>query len=125
MNLNGLSTVSYLQQEPHESGQATHSLKGTHARDFLSLFFNFFFASFNHDTKRSTANIFENLLQICPDVQNFLSLPVLAESIAERCHQKQGVKCSIVFVTVCFLMVLSIFGEKAESNFAFSAKAWS
>ncbi len=33
------------------------------------------------------------------------------------------VKFSVVFVTVRFRIVLSVFGKKAESNFAFSAKA--
>ncbi len=32
------------------------------------------------DTKRSTINIFENLLEIRPDIRNFLSLPDFAES---------------------------------------------
>jgi hypothetical protein len=43
--------------------------------------------------------------------------------MAERCRRKRGVKFSAVFVTVRFQIVLSVFGEKAESNFAFSAKA--
>ncbi len=42
-----------------------------------------------------------------------------------RCHQKRGVKFSVVFVTVRFWIVLNVFGAKVESNFAFSAKAWS
>jgi hypothetical protein len=56
-------------------------LKGTHARDFHSLFLNFFciFQSLI-DTKRNTANIFKNNLQIRPDIQSFGSLPVFAES---------------------------------------------
>jgi hypothetical protein len=36
--------------------------------------------------------------------------------------RKRGVKFSAVFITVRFRIVLSVFGEKAESNFAFSAK---
>ncbi len=43
--------------------------------------------------------------------------------MAERCFRKRGGKDSAVFVTVRFQIVLSVFGEKAESNFAFSAKA--
>ncbi len=43
--------------------------------------------------------------------------------MTERCRKKRGVKISIVFGTVRFRIVLSVFGEKAESNFAFSAKA--
>jgi hypothetical protein len=42
--------------------------------------------------------------------------------MAERCRQKRGVKFSVVFVTVSFRIVLSVFGEKAESNLTFSAK---
>jgi hypothetical protein len=45
--------------------------------------------------------------------------------MAELCRQKRGVKFSVVFVTVRFLIVLSVSGEKAEPNFAFSAKALS
>jgi hypothetical protein len=57
-------------------------LKGTHARDFHSLFLNFFciFQSLI-DTKRSTTNIFKYILQIRPDIQSFQSLPVFAESV--------------------------------------------
>jgi hypothetical protein len=46
-----------------------------------------------------------------------------ARSMAERCRRKRGVKFSVVFVTVRFRIVLSVFGEKAESNFTFLAKA--
>ena len=46
-----------------------------------------------------------------------------ARSMAERYHQKRDVKLSAVFVTVRFRIVLIVFGEKAESNFAFLAKA--
>jgi hypothetical protein len=55
--------------------------KGTHARDFHSLFLNFFciFQSLI-DTKRSQANIFENILQIRTDIRSFRSLTVFAES---------------------------------------------
>ncbi len=56
-----------------EKSRLTEStFKGTHARDFHSLFLNFFciFQSLI-DTKRSTANIFENILQIRPDIQSF------------------------------------------------------
>ncbi len=43
--------------------------------------------------------------------------------MAERCCRKRGVKFSAVFVTVRFWIVICVFGKKAESNFAFSAKA--
>jgi hypothetical protein len=43
--------------------------------------------------------------------------------MAERCCRKRGVKFSAVFATVRFRIVLSVFGENAESNFEFSAKA--
>jgi hypothetical protein len=46
-----------------------------------------------------------------------------AQSMAERCCRERGVKFSVVFVTVRFQIVLSVFGEEAESNFRFSAKA--
>jgi hypothetical protein len=46
-----------------------------------------------------------------------------AQSMAERCHRKRRAKFSSVFVTVLLQIVLSIFGKKAESNFAFLAKA--
>jgi hypothetical protein len=57
------------------------SLNGTHARDFQSLILNFFciFQSLI-DTKRSTVNSFENILQIRQDIQSFLSLAAFAES---------------------------------------------
>jgi hypothetical protein len=42
--------------------------------------------------------------------------------MVERCRQKRGVKFSVVFVTVLFRIVLSVFGKKAESNFAVSEK---
>ncbi len=43
--------------------------------------------------------------------------------MTERCRRKRGVKFSAVFATVHFRIVLSVFGENAESNFAFSVKA--
>jgi hypothetical protein len=46
-------------------------------------------------------------------------------SMAKRCRRKRDVKLSAVFVTVHFRIVLSVFGEKVESIFAFSVKAWS
>jgi hypothetical protein len=48
-----------------------------------------------------------------------------ARSMAERCRRKRGVKFRVVFITVRFRIVLSVFGKKAESNFTLSAKAWS
>jgi hypothetical protein len=45
-----------------------------------------------------------------------------ARSMAECCRRKSDVKLSAVFITVRFWIV---FGEKAESNFLFSAKAQS
>jgi hypothetical protein len=47
-------------------------LKGTHARDFHSLFLNFF-CIFHVliDEKRSTSNIFEKNLKIRTDIQSF------------------------------------------------------
>jgi hypothetical protein len=55
--------------------------KGTHARDFHRLFFNFFLhLSITNRYKCSTANIFVNNLKIRPDIQSFRLLPVFAES---------------------------------------------
>jgi hypothetical protein len=63
----------------------TSVLKGTHARDFHILFLNFFciFQTLI-DTKRGTINIFENLLEIRPDIRNFRSLPDFAESVTQN-----------------------------------------
>jgi hypothetical protein len=102
--------------------------KGTHARDIPSLFLNFFLLlSVTKRYKTQYSQIFENVLKIRPDIQIFLSLPVLpkARSMAELCRQKRGVKFSIVFVTVRFWIVLTVFGEKAESTLTFSVKAQS
>jgi hypothetical protein len=65
-------------------------LKGTHARDFHSLFLNCFciFQSLI-DTKRSPVNIFENILQICTDIQSFRSLAVFAKSAKHGCALSQ------------------------------------
>jgi hypothetical protein len=47
-------------------------MKGTHARDFHSLFLNFFcIFHLLMDTKRSTANIFEKILKIRTDIRSF------------------------------------------------------
>jgi hypothetical protein len=62
-------------------GQMDRYIKGTHARDFHSLFLNFFFIFQSLiDTKCSPANIFENILQIRTDIRSFQSLAVFAES---------------------------------------------
>jgi hypothetical protein len=56
-------------------------LKGTYARDFQSLFLKFILhLSVTINTKRRTANIFENVLKIRPDIQSFRSLAVFTES---------------------------------------------
>jgi hypothetical protein len=91
-------------------------LKGTHARDFHSLILNFCFASFSHkyiDTKYRTTNIFENLIQIRLDIQNFHSLPVFAV----RCHQKREGEFIVAFITLLLQIVLRVFGKKVTSNF--------
>ncbi len=91
--------------------------KGTHARDFHSLFLNFFciFLSLI-DTKRSTANIFKKFLKFAQIFKVFDNFPFSpkARSMAERCRRKRDVKLSAVFVTVRFRNVLSAFGEEAE-----------
>jgi hypothetical protein len=78
-------------------------------------------------TNCSTAKIFKNILQIRPEIRNFRSLPIFAESTKHgwALSPKSGDKFSVVFGTVHFQIVLSVFGEKAESNFAISAKAQS
>jgi hypothetical protein len=68
------------------------------------------------------SKIFFKFAQIFEDFDHLPFSPK-AQSMAERCRQKCGVKFSAVFATVHFRIVVSIFGEKAESNFAFSAKA--
>jgi hypothetical protein len=60
------------------------AIKGTHARDFHSMFLNFF-AFISDWKKRNTANIFENILKIRPDIWSFLSLHVFAESTKHGC----------------------------------------
>jgi hypothetical protein len=54
------------------------SIKGTHAQNFQSLFLNFFLHL--SITNRYYSQHFQNLLKICPDIQNFRSLPVSAEN---------------------------------------------
>jgi hypothetical protein len=51
-------------------------------RAWVYSLFLYFFCIFQSliDTKRSIANIFDNNLQIRPDIQSFQSLPVFAES---------------------------------------------
>jgi hypothetical protein len=97
--------------------------------EILIVCFLTFFCIFQslRDTKRSPVNIYENILQIRTDIEVFDHLPFSpkARSMAECCRRKHGVKFSAVFVTVRFRIVLSVFGEKAESNFAFLAKAQS
>jgi hypothetical protein len=53
------------------------------------------------------------------DHSSFLPKP---RSMAERCRRKRGVKFNVVFVTVRFRIVLSVFDEKVESNLTFSGK---
>ncbi len=45
-----------------------------------------------------------------------------ARSMAEHCRPKHGIKFSVIFLTVRFRIVLSIFGEKEESNLMCSVK---
>jgi hypothetical protein len=106
----------------------SYILKGTHAWDFQSLLQNFFgtFQSLT-DTKQSTDNQhfrkisfeFAQIFQIC----YYSLLSPKACSMNKRCRWKLGVKFSIVFATVRFRIVLSVFGQKVESNFAFLMKA--
>ncbi len=65
--------------------------------------------------------MFFKFAQIC-EVFDHSPFSPKARSMAERCLRIRGVKFSAVFVTVRFRIVLSVFGEKAKSNFAFSAE---
>ncbi len=90
-----LQAISKCQRIAHYSRIGEYDkVKGKHARDFHSLFLNFFciFRSLI-DTKRSPANIFENILQICTDIRSFRSLTVSpnSQSMAEPCCRKRGV----------------------------------
>jgi hypothetical protein len=91
-------------------------LKDTHARDFHSLFVHLFLHLSNTNRYKTQYN---------QHFWNFRSLPDFAESAKHNLalSAKRGVKFSVVFVTVRFRIVLSVFSEKGESNFAFSAKA--
>jgi hypothetical protein len=79
--------MTYLARNTVKGSKCTKSiwdlrgtLKGTHAWEFHTLFLNLFcFFQALIDAKRSTANIFENILQIRLDIQSFQSLPVFAE----------------------------------------------
>ncbi len=67
----------------------------------------------------------KKFLKIAQILKLFVNSPFSpkAQSMAERCRRKRDVKLSAVFVTVRFQIILSVFGEKAESNLVFSAKA--
>jgi hypothetical protein len=93
---------------------------------FLVRFYTFFciFQSLI-GTKHSTTNSFKYLRQIRPFKIFYYSLFSLqASSITEHCHRNRRVKFSIVFVIVRCWILLSVFGKKVESNFAFSVKLW-
>ncbi len=98
-----------------------------HMHEIFIVCFLTFFCIFHSliDTKRSTANIFEKFIKFTQIFKVFDNSPFSpkARSMAERCRRKRDVKLSAVFITVRFRIVLSVFGEKAESHFAFSAKA--
>jgi hypothetical protein len=122
--------IQYVPRElTHISIMIVPSLKVQMHEIFIVCFYTFFciFHSLI-ETKRSTANIFEknseNLHRYSKFPKNSLFSPK-ARSMAERCRRKRDVKLSAFFVTVSFRIVLSVLGEKAESNFAFSVKALS
>ncbi len=104
-------------------------LKGTHARDFHSLFIKFVLHlsvtyRYKNAVQPTFSKIFLKFTQIFKVFEHSPLLPK-APSMAERCCRKRGVKFSAVFVTVRFQVNFSVFSGKAKSNFAFSAKAWS
>ncbi len=117
------------QWEPSPVAFCLFLLKGTHARDFHILFLNFILhLSLTNRYKtqygqhfRKNSLKFTQIFKVCDNSP----FSPKARSMAECCRQKCNVKLSGVFVSVCFRSVLSVFGEKAESNFAFSAKAQS
>jgi hypothetical protein len=102
-------------------------IKGTHARDF-KVCFKPCFASLSQKYIQNAMQptfskiFFKKFGQIF-DVLDHSPFLLKARSMAERCCWKRGVKFSVVFVTVRFQIVLSIFGEKPESNLTFSVKA--
>jgi hypothetical protein len=76
-------------------------------------------------TKHSTTDILKILYKFAQVFEIFYLSPFSpkAHSITNRCHQKRVVKFSVVFTIVRFQIILSVFGKRVESNFAFSAKA--
>jgi hypothetical protein len=63
------------------------------------------------------SKIFYKFAQIF-EVFDYSPFSPKAQSMADHFRRKRGVKFSAVFATVRFRIVLSVFGEKAESNFA-------
>ncbi len=97
--------------------QIARDLKGTHARDFHSLFLNFF-CIFQSLIKMQYNQHFQKSSSNSPRYSKFWSLPIFAKARnrTEHCRQKLRVKFSIVFVTVRFRIVLSAFSKKVESS---------
>ncbi len=104
-------------------------IKGTHARDFRSLFLNLFMhlsitnrykTQYNQHFRKSSSNSSRYS-------KFFYHSPISpkARSIAERCRRKRRVKFSVVFVTVRFQrkrgVKLIVVGENGELNCALSA----
>ncbi len=110
---------------PHELAKDT-SNKPQRYEDFhsqfLTLFLHLSITNRYNAVQSTSLKIFFKFVQI---FEIFYHSPISpkARSITELCRRKRGVKFSVVFVTVRFQIVLSVFGEKGESNFAFSAKA--
>ncbi len=94
-------------------------LKGTRFSQFV--FKHFLNLSITNRYKTQFSRHFQKYLLNSPSYQKFFYHSLFspkALSTAERCCQKRGVKFSVIFVTVRFLIALSVFGENAESNFA-------
>jgi hypothetical protein len=92
---------------------------------FIVCFQTFLHHSIIDRYQTQSSQHFKNILQSHSDILNFQPFPVFpkSRSIDDRYLPKRAVKLSIIFVTVHFQIVLNVFAEKGEGNFAFSATA--
>jgi hypothetical protein len=115
------------QQSPTGSPKIQSDCLKVHMHEIFIICFYTIFCIFQSlmDKKRSRASIFEIFFKFALifEISDHCPFSPKARRMAERCHRKRRVKFSAVFVTVHLFIVLSIFGEKMESNIAFLAKA--
>ncbi len=101
-------------------------LKGTHARDFHSLFLNFFLhLSVTNRYKTQYSQHFRKYSSNSPRYSKFSithRFSLKARSMAEHCRQKHGVKLSVVFVTVRFGLFWAFSAKKQSQNLCFWRK---